>query len=352
MFCKENIYKKDFIHFVINGGLGDAVMALPVVLWGKKNILENNFIVTCPEPYDFLYKDFMEEKVYPFYELINWGEMASMKRIFPNPGFAPRTNLSKFFSYSLFGKLLKGEELNLPKLPRKNPTRKLLELFSLEDEKNFRDNFENKVVIPTSYRSDPKAWNKTLLKDFIHYLLDHDYDVILVGGKRHNDHPLVDDENGSKSITKEDLGIESNKVIDLTGLLSLEETFTVIQNSKFVVSITGGLVQLSALSDTPILCLCTYTNLYHSLYWRDGDFAGNTWALIPDDGKCRFCANVFFVHQVNYNKCPNNKNFECKDFDINKLIEKFEMMKEGIPCDTISKFKREELPYLDVETGY
>lgn len=342
MFINEkNLYRKDFCHVVINGGLGDAIMATPVVKWAKENIWgETGFLISCPETYDFIYRDLFGKRVNQFSEVINWGNHATLKRIFPTPGFAPRTNLSRFFSFSLLGKILPDKFLSLPKLPLKEPTQKILNHLNLNDIKEFKEFMNKSVVIPVSFRVESKSWNVDLLNNFILYLLDKNYKVILVGGKKENDHPLVKGYYVSKYIGIEKIKILSDNLYFLVGEISIEETLILMQYCSFIVSITGGLVQLAALTNNPVLCLTTYTDIFHSLYWRDEMFAGNTWCLEPSENKCRYCVNKVFVYQTDYNRCIFKKNYECKDFEFNRLIEKFEQMEKGIPCDVLENFRK------------
>ncbi|MCS7316737.1 MAG: hypothetical protein NZZ41_00240 [Candidatus Dojkabacteria bacterium] len=324
---------KNFFHIVINGGLGDSIMSLPVLKWGIENIFEENFRVSCPPQYDFLIRDWISEKyIHPFEELVSWAPWVSIKKIFPNEYFVPRTNLSIFSSLSFFGKIIEEKYLSLWKWKNKVLSDKI-------KQKTLNINLENSVVIPVSYRSHSKKWNSDVLKKFINFLFELGHSVILVGGEKSQDHKNINEKFSSKKVIPE---IKNENLISFVGEITIEETLSIMQKCKYIVGVTGGLIQLSGLTDKKILCICTYTNIFHSLFWRNGIFGDDVWVVLPEG--CKSCVNDLLVYGYDYNDCLKNLNYECTNINIETLKQAFLDMTNDKKCQKISEF-RETLKY-------
>lgn len=322
---------KDFYHVVLNGGLGDVIMALPVLKWGIENLFGERYRVSCPPQYDFLIKDWIEQKyIHPYYDLVTWHPSTSILKIFKNEFFVPRTNLSVFSSMSFYNKIIDKKHFNLWQWKEKKISEKVYNKI-----KNF--DYEKTVTIPVSYRAYSKKWNENLLNQFIQFLIEKNYNIILVGGKKEQDNEKVGDKFGSKYI---DIGIKNENIVNLVGEITIEETLGVMQRSKFVVGVTGGLIQLSALTKAKILCICTYTNLFHSLFWRNDKFGHDVWVVYNENG-CRFCVNEILVYGYDYNDCIKKLNYECiNGIKFDKLASKFEDMEKNKECEKIENFNK------------
>lgn len=322
---------KDFHHIVLNGGLGDVIMALPVLKWGIKNLFKEKYRVSCPPQYDFLIKDWIDEKyIHPYYDTVSWHPSTSIIKIFKNEFFVPRTNLSVFASLSFYNKIINKKNFNLWEWKKKELSEKI-------KNKIINFEYEKTITIPISYRSYPKKWNENLLNEFMKYLIEKKYNIILVGGKSNQDNERVGEKFKSKYLNNP---ITHKNIVNFVGEISLEETLGLMQRSKYIVGVTGGLIQLAGLTKAKILCICTYTDIFHSLFWRNNYFGHDVWVVYNKNG-CKFCVNEILVYGYDYNDCIKNLNYECtNNIKINDLITKFEEMENNKKCKDICNFNK------------
>jgi ADP-heptose:LPS heptosyltransferase len=233
--------------------------------------------------------------------------------------FTPRTNLTVYASMCMLDKIIPYEQMSLPLWPE-------LSFYDETDTHAYKDleenvrgvDFSRAVILPVSFRSHSKKWNQTLLDEFVNYLLHNNRIPICVGGVANKDNPLVAEKFHSKSV------IVSKNAIDLVGKISIKQTLALMQRSAAIVGVTGGLIQLAGLTVKPIVTMITYTDAFHSLFWRGGEFAKNVYPLLPSEKSCAFCVNDYLVNHMDYNDCLLNKNFECTSFALEHLVTEFE----------------------------
>lgn len=312
-------YQPSHVHFVLNGGLGDVIMALPILQYAIKNIFKNSFRVSCPPEYDFLIRDLIDSKnIHNYYDMVLWSNSTILSKV-TRELFTPRTNLTVYASLCMLEKIIPYEQMSLPLWPTLN----FYDENDIQAWKDFEEyvlkfDLSKAVVLPVSFRSHSKKWKTSLLNQFVDYLVDQGYIPICVGGSTSKDNPRVVEKFSSKSTPVPE------KAIDLVGKISIKQTLALMQRSVAVVGVTGGLIQLAALTQKPIVVMITYTDVFHSLFWRDGEFAKHVWPILPDSKKCAFCVNDYLVNNLDYNDCLLNKNFQCTEFEFNALRIEFE----------------------------
>jgi len=322
-------YQPDFVQFIMNGGLGDVIMALPVLRYAICNDFGDQFRVSCPPEYDFLVKDWINSKyIHNFFNKVVWPGRVSMMRVTKDHSMTPRTNITLYASMNMLGKLIPVEHRSLPRWQSLN-------LFYENDmqawmglEKSLEGvDLSKSVILPVSFRSHAKKWNQKCLIEFVEYLKSQNLTPICVGGSVAKDSKLIAPNFLTKSISFPE------GAVDLVGRISVKQTLALMQRSLAVVGVTGGLIQLAGLTDRPIVCLSTYTDLFHSLFWRDGEFAKGVYPVVPPENKCAFCVNDFIVNYLDYNECLLGKNFECTEFEFSQVKAAFEKVASGKPCD-------------------
>jgi len=219
------------------------------------------------------------------------------------------SHLVDCFSMTICDAILKEEQKNYPLVDKS----KLIQ----------RQISGDYVVIAYGSTTEHRKMLPEVFEGIKKYFIDNNIKVVLLGKRGHE--LVCDLGNGEKVKTKpafDDVNFDG--CIDLIDKTSIPEALSIISYAEMIIGLDNGLIHLSGMTDTAIVCGYTTVDPYYRLPYRHNEKGWNCFVVEPDS-ECRYCqTELFETYGVNFLIC-NTRTKDCmKSLTLDKWIKKIE----------------------------
>lgn len=315
---RENSFPKDIITMnclITGGGLGDLLGSLMAVNYIYNNAKWINLLVWVPDymlefakhvlPSNMIIRNYSDAKTK--YENKRKGITTQWKE-----NHTPMRTHPVKYSFHM--------------LADYSPTISEMEYLRINEKKINLSKFnlpEKYVVLQGAYTEKVKTMPPKTFNEVKNYVKEKGYEVILLG---RTENKSGAGNIGVKAKVEEEFILDD--CINLIDKTSLLESAAIIQKSKSLVAMDGGLVHLAGFTDAPIVAGYTFANYNHLSPIRNGDPNYKFYPVTPDESLgCKFCQSnwtLFIIKNHDFRNCyygPND--FSCvKQMTSEKFISK------------------------------
>lgn len=182
---------------------------------------------------------------------------------------------------------------------------------------------EKYVVLQGAHAEVVKTMPAATFNDIKEYCFAMGYEVVVLGNTK-NSVGLKDAYRTANVASNYNL----EGTIDLLNKTSILESIKIVQNSKALVCMDGGLMHMGGFTDTPIVAGFTFASPEILMPIRNNQQGYNVFPVVPDeDLKCSFCQSrmtLYFGHD--FRSCVYGpKDYSCtKQMTSIKFIEQLE----------------------------
>lgn len=150
---------------------------------------------------------------------------------------------------------------------------------------------------------------KKMLKEKMLELIDQiDQPIVVIGGK--------EDISAAEFLTKN----ASRSIINLAGELNLNQSASILEQSKILITHDTGMMHIAAAFNKPTISIWGNTVPQLGMYSYQPSTPENVVIIEKEGLKCRPCS------KIGYQKCPK-KHFACMDHDVSEIIDKIRKFK-------------------------
>lgn len=298
----------DPVCYAVNSiSMGDIIVSAAVIKWAIKNLHPDGeyTVLVYPRFKDILH--FVPETNYkPFGHPWKFQKPYLIRYLntIRGDGGARTTSLRmplwQFASIQLTDRVIPKEELSYVSLPEVP-----VDQFGVD--------FSNAVLISCTHVTDVRTWSYETVHGIAEWVRDRGMVPVYIG-KVDNDPILKDSPFRASFKDVPSFGV------DLRNKTSMTEIASIMNRSKAIVGIDGGLIHLAGTTSIPIVCgytTCEPTNL-HPLRTPL-----NVWNVVPDS-ECRHCQSRTNLNYHDYGFCYLGHANCVKEMTADKFIRGLE----------------------------
>ena len=290
--------------FILNAGaLGDTIASVPTLRYAIENVFTNGkYQVMMHHHYRPLFDFIPESNVFYFGKEKHLSEPYVIIYMYDQiPSNVPitaflsplRLSLIDYSSLKLLGILLPENSKDYPKLQLNDDVSR----FNLPD--------KYAVILPTILHKN-RGLPRVEAYRIAYHLIKQGITPVFLGKNT----TITDTFNKTNRTSISPPAKDG--MIDLIDQTSLTEAATIMSAAEYVIGMDTGLIHLAACTDVKIICGYTTVDPKLRMPYRRGEMGWNLTPIYPSANQCKFCSSSWYVDDVNFNECNNQKKpFEC-----------------------------------------
>lgn len=304
--------KPQKVNFILmDGGLGDAVAALPAIRYIKNQYPWINPLVFVQDFFAEFAKNLLPE--------INIYKYSDMKAKY-NPDLPTKTTKWDGVFSPMKIHLLDYAFL---KLCDENPAIKFknyLKLINTQDSRNKYGIYGPYVVVTAGFTAKAREFKAEYVNEITKYLITKSYTPVFLGSTKTI--------TGAKHIIEGnfDKNIDFSIGVNLVNKTSLLEAACIMDDAYAVIGVDNGLMHVAGCTDTPIVGGFPSVSPEIRMPVRKDILGYDFYPIIPDEG-CNFCQErTNFLYGHDYRECIYKDDRVINELTADKFIEKLELI--------------------------